>query len=67
MHSGPPAFGGDGGFGFCSTRSRSVRIPLGRNCVTGRAETIPRVTRVTRIQKILEANYVPRGIVLSIY
>ncbi len=28
-----------------------------------RAETIPRVTRVTRIQKIIEANYVPRGIV----
>ncbi len=28
-----------------------------------RAETIPRVTRVIRIQKIFEANYVPRRIV----
>ncbi len=30
-----------------------------------RAETIPQITRVTRIQKIIEANYVPRRIVLS--
>ncbi len=32
-----------------------------------RAETIPQVTRVTRTQKIIEANYAPRRIVLSIY
>ncbi len=32
-----------------------------------RAETIPRVTQVTRMQKIIEANYGPRGIVLSIF
>ncbi len=52
---------------YDATFGERMRITFGtRMSNLFRAETIPRITRVTGIQKI-EANYVPQRIVLSIY